>query len=59
MPIAIVGIFLWRKSLFLQLKIATFVGRKNSRIDWIGKLINFNRKPRQVSFLNGGPRPSG
>ena len=33
--------------------------RKNSRIDWIGKLINFYEIPRQASLLNGGPRPSG
>ena len=32
--------------------------RKNSRIDWIGKLINFYEIPRQASLLNGGPRPS-
>ena len=28
--------------------------RKNSRIDWIGKLINFYEIPRQASLLNGG-----
>ena len=33
--------------------------RKNSRIDWIGKLINYYEIPRQASLLNGGPRPSG
>ena len=33
--------------------------RKNSRIDWIGKLINFYEIPRQASLLNGGPRLSG
>ena len=33
--------------------------RKNSRIDWIGKLIKLYEIPRQASLLNGGPRPSG
>ncbi|RGM45274.1 hypothetical protein DXC10_14070 [Bacteroides sp. OM08-11] len=45
--------------LFLSYKLVIFVLEKYSRIDWIGKLINFNEIPRQASLLNGGPRPSG
>ena len=45
--------------LLLSYKVIIFVLEKNSRIDWIGKLINYNEIPRQASLLNGGPRPSG